>query len=79
LSDGQRIDHLGVFAVGVPVDLGWAVAVLHADRTVSRTCKGCGVEARTPIAPNGRVVEAAIHHRAGCPVAEGLGNNPITS
>lgn len=79
MSDGKRIDQIAVFAVGVPVDLGWAIAVLHADHTVSRRCKGCGVEVRTPIAPSGRVDEAAIIHRAGCPVVERLGNNPLTS
>jgi hypothetical protein len=46
----KRIDHIGVFAVDVPVDIGWAICVLHRDQTFSRTCKGCGVGVRSPIA-----------------------------
>jgi hypothetical protein len=75
----KRIDHLGMFAVGVPQDIGWAIVVLHDDHTISRTCKGCGVAVRTAIGPTGRVAEAEIHHRAGCTVIDRLGNNPLTS
>lgn len=78
-EDAKRIDHLGWFAVGVPVDIGWAIVVLHNDHTITRTCKGCGVQARTPIGPNGRVDEGEIHHRADCATFDHLGNNPLTS
>ncbi len=78
-DDGKRIDYFGGFRVGVPKDIGWAIVVLHEDRTVTRTCKGCGVEVRSTIDPAGRVAEAEIHHLAGCRVVDRLGNNPINS
>jgi len=61
-DDPKRIDYFGAFQVGVPKDIGWAIVVLHEDRTVTRTCKGCGVTARSTIGPAGRVAEAEIHH-----------------
>jgi hypothetical protein len=78
-EERKRIDHLGWFAVGVPVDVGWALVVLHDDHTVTRTCKGCGVEKRSAVSPNGRVDEGEIHHRDDCPMFDRLGNNPLTS
>jgi hypothetical protein len=78
----KRVDHTGLFRVGVPTDIGWAIAILHDDHTLTRTCKGCGVEARSAIGPAGRVDEARIHHRAGCTVIdrlERLTNNPRNS
>jgi len=63
----------------VPKDIGWAIVVLHADHTITRTCKGCGVVSHSAIGPAGRVDEGVIEHRADCTVFDRLGNNPLTS
>lgn len=76
---GQRIDSFVVIAVGEPVDLGWGIAELHADGTLTRTCKGCGVSVTTAVGTSGKVAEAAIHHGAGCTVLARLGNNGALS
>jgi hypothetical protein len=75
---GTRVDYIGLFQVGVPVDIGWGIAVVHDDQTVSRTCKGCGVSIRTPYDPITRkVAEASIVHEPQCRVVPP--NNPIRS
>jgi hypothetical protein len=81
---GRRVDFLGgPFEVGVPVDIGWGVAVLNADDTVTRTCKGCGVSVTTAVVRSdghfAKVTEAPIMHRFLCPVGDRLGNNPVWS
>jgi hypothetical protein len=76
---GQRHDQFAVMTVGVPVDLGWAWAVLHRDGTVTRACKGCGFRVTTGIEPGGKVAEAEIHHARGCPIPDRLGNDPFRS
>jgi hypothetical protein len=69
-----------VDGVGVPFDIGWGIAVVNADHTITRTCKGCGAGARSAIDPaTGRVARAAITHREACPVIDRLGNNPALS
>jgi hypothetical protein len=74
----QRLDHFGLFQVGVPVDIGWGIAILHDDHTVSRTCKECGVSVRTGIDPTThKVAEGAIVHKPECRVLPY--NNPILS
>src|SRR2546428_7415494 len=37
----RRLDQW-VPEIGVSVDLGWGTAVVNADDTVTRNCKGCG-------------------------------------
>ena len=78
-DDGKQIDWVGLVPVGVPVDVGWGVAVLHADRTCTRTCKGCGASATSAVNDRGRAAPAAITHGPGCPVLERLGNNAALS
>jgi hypothetical protein len=78
-DEGRRIDHLVWMVVGVPVDLGWGIAVLNADQTVTRTCRSCGVSVVTAVLPGGKVAEAAVHHRSNCRVVDRLGNNPTRS
>jgi hypothetical protein len=74
----RRIDYLGPFPVGAAVDIGWGLAVLHADDTLTRTCKGCGVATTTAVdRATGRVAEAAIGHHPACPMV--LGNNAALS
>lgn len=78
MSGSRRVDYLGLFQPEVPVDIGWGIAILHADQTVTRTCKGCGVSVRTPYDPiTHQVAEAAIIHKRHCPVVPP--NNPILS
>lgn len=82
MSDGRRLDQyvaLDTHAVEQEIDLGWAVGILHADRTFTRSCKGCGVSATTAVDNQGEVAQAEIHHLDGCPVVERLGNNPALS
>lgn len=63
----KRIDYIGPFEIGKPVDIGWGTAILHIDGTVSRRCKGCGVEVRTPYNRHTqKVVQASIQHRDTC-------------
>jgi hypothetical protein len=77
---GRRIDqYTQVSAVGVPFDLGWAIGVLNADETVTRTCKACHASATTPVTPAGEVTPAPITHEDGCPIYARLGNNPVLS
>lgn len=77
---GRRIDqYIPVPAVGVPVDMGWAIGVLNADETFTRTCKGCGVRVTSPIDAKGDVRPGPIEHRDNCPVYARLGNNPTLS
>lgn len=78
-GDRRKLDHFFMAEVEVPVDLGWGIAVLHADHTVTRTCKGCGVSARTAVDERGAVAPAPIQHADRCPVFERLGNNPSLS
>ena len=59
------------FEIGVPKDIGWAIATVHADGTVTRTCKGCGLTVVNAIGPGGQV-RGVFHHRAGCSVVERL-------
>lgn len=67
MSEGIRVDYIGPFAVEVPVDIGWAVAVMHENDTVTRTCKGCGVSATSAVdRQTGKVSEVAITHRTQC-------------
>jgi hypothetical protein len=73
-----RVDYIGLFKAGVPVDIGWGIAILHNDQTVSRTCKACGVSVRTTWDPTThRVAEAAIIHKDHCRAVPA--NNPIRS
>jgi len=73
-----RLDHIGLFRVGIPEDIGWGIAVYNADDTLTRTCKGCGVSATSAVdLATKRVAEAVIRHRAGCPIV--LGNNTVRS
>jgi len=86
VNHGRRIDQTVTppvpVTVGVPFDLGWAIGVLHANDTVTRTCKGCGVSVTTGIVRAGMAAEVApaeVHHAADCPVEARLGNNPERS
>lgn len=80
MSEGKRIDHYFAGAVGEQADLGWGIAVLNANETVTRTCKSCGVSVTTPVSPRGEVARAAIHHHDGCAFMAGkVGNNPTLS
>jgi hypothetical protein len=52
-------------------DLGWGVARINADDTVTQTCKGCGASATSAGVRKGNTVhvaEAALEHGVGCPV-----------
>lgn len=69
---GRRVDNLVAAEVGVPVDLGWGRLELHADDTVTRTCKGCGASARSPVHSDGEVTRLAFVHNDGCPIVERL-------
>jgi hypothetical protein len=74
----KRIDAFVGLEIGKGTDIGWAIATLNADHTITRTCKGCGVTATSPIDPEtNKVEEVLIRHLAGCKVK--LGNNPILS
>lgn len=78
--DGQRIDqYVRVPGVGVKLDMGWAIGVLNADETFTRTCKGCGITVTTPVNAAGDVSPAPIRHKDHCPVLARLGNNPALS
>jgi hypothetical protein len=80
MSLGKRIDHyVMVPNVGEPVDLGWAIGVLNADETFTRTCKGCGVRVTTAVSKSGEVVPVPIQHGDDCPMFDRLGNNPALS
>jgi len=77
---GRRIDqYVPVPGVGVPLDMGWAIGVLNADETFTRTCKGCGITVTSPINASGDVAPLPINHKDDCPVFNRLGNNPILS
>jgi len=82
-DEGTRIDHYVMHpGVGVPVDIGWGWAVLNADQTVTRTCKGCKVSVTTGLTvsasgSSARVATAEVHHRPDCPIV--FGNDPVTS
>jgi len=71
VTDYKKTDAYVMFQTEVPTDIGWAMAILHDDNTVTRTCKGCGVTSRDAIGPNRRV-RAHFHHRASCPVMDRL-------
>jgi hypothetical protein len=78
-DEGRRIDSWTQIETGVPVDIGWGVAVLNPDDTVTRTCKGCAVSVTSPVERHGSVVKVEqrpITHRSNCPVLKRLGNNP---
>lgn len=73
----RRDEYVAVdLVVDRPFDLGWAVGVLNADNTITRTCKGCGASARSPFVerPDGvlDVIPAPFEHGAGCPMWERL-------
>lgn len=65
---GRRVDNFAECDVGVPVDIGWGVIVLNADETATRTCKGCGASARSPVGRDGEVARLAFVHDDDCPV-----------
>lgn len=66
-DDGEWIDFIGRFAVGVPVDIGWGIAVLNADDTVTRTCKSCGVVVSSALeAKTRQPAPVSVDHRQGC-------------
>lgn len=66
-----KTDAFVMFEVGIPKDIGWAMATAHKDGTITRTCKGCGIESRDRPNPSKRV-RAEFHHKFGCPIMERL-------
>jgi hypothetical protein len=64
---------------GMRMDIGWAVAVVNDNGTVTRMCKSCGAAVTSSVTITGTVatVEARpLRHLTGCEVWPQLGNNP---
>ena len=69
-AEAVHLDGFLAFEVGVPRTIGWGIAVLSPDGTLTRTCLGCGVSATTPVSDAGEVEQARIRHAAGCEVLQ---------
>lgn len=65
-DDGEWIDFIGRFAIGVPQDIGWGIAVLNEDETVTRTCKSCGVVVIGGLDEKKQPLPVPVNHNAGC-------------
>jgi hypothetical protein len=68
----DAILELSEMQVGVPKDIGWAMATLHDDGSVTRTCKGCGVTKRDVADPVRGWYRAVFYHAVDCAVMERL-------
>lgn len=76
MSDDDRTLRIDVFAaatVDEPFDCGWGVGILHADDTVTRTCKGCGATVTEQIRREAGTMYARggltpVQHERWCPV-----------
>jgi hypothetical protein len=67
-TEGRWIDTWVAVEMGVPHDIGWGIVILNADRTVTRTCKGCGVSVTSRILGVTKVEPKPFEHADGCPM-----------